>query len=143
MAIFSAATIAVVAAAMVVAMAAATIAVAAAAADIHRRKKREGAHRLPPFHLVKVAKAGNSLAFAASHAASAERSLTVPLASRRLGRPRPLPLRLFPEHAIRRKNQKETSMRGGLSLQTFGMGIGRGNIRAVQQVIHAGLVKIR
>ena len=78
-----------------VAMAAATIAVAAAAADIHRRKKREGAHRLPPFQLVKVAKAGNSLAFAASHAASAERSLTVPLASRRLGRAPSLPSGAF------------------------------------------------
>ena len=77
------------------AMAAATIAVAAAAADIHRRKKREGAHRLPPFQLVKVAKAGNSLAFAASHAASAERSLTVPLASRRLGRAPSLPSGAF------------------------------------------------
>lgn len=34
-------------------------------------------------------------------------------------------------------------MRGGFSLEKFGMGIGRGNIRAVQQVIHAGVIKIR
>ena len=139
MAIFSAAMIA--AAAIAVVM----IAVAAAAADIHRRTKREGAHRLPPFLcLLKKQKReiswplsprvlpsaeGTASAEGAGDVArsgelfSAERSLTVPPASRRLGRA-PSPPRLFPEHAIRRKNQKETSMRGGFSLEKFGMGIG-------------------
>ena len=61
----------------------------------------------------------------------AERSLTVPLASRRLGRPISFLPGLFPEHDIRRKNQKETSMRGGFSLEKFGMGIGRGSMNII------------